>query len=199
MRDFSACRPGQAARSAVRSGTHEHRVPGFAPGLRVPAFEGTTGRVRRTIVLIVAAIGLVFATSAFAVEPDEILKDPALETRARSLSQSLRCMVCQNESIDESNAPLARDLRLLVRERIQMGDSDRQVREFLVARYGEFILLEPRLTARTWLLWSIPLMALLAGVASMLLAFRRRPSVPAPLTDEEKRRLSALLDRNNKA
>jgi cytochrome c-type biogenesis protein CcmH len=165
----------------------------------VPAFEGTTGRVRRTIVLIVAAIGLVFATSAFAVEPDEILKDPALETRARSLSQSLRCMVCQNESIDESNAPLARDLRLLVRERIQMGDSDRQVREFLVARYGEFILLEPRLTARTWLLWSIPLMALLAGVASMLLAFRRRPSVPAPLTDEEKRRLSALLDRNNKA
>ncbi len=146
-----------------------------------------------------AAIGLVFATSVFAVEPDEILKDPALETRARSLSQSLRCMVCQNESIDESNAPLARDLRLLVRERIQMGDSDRQVREFLVARYGEFILLEPRLTARTWLLWSIPLMTLLAGVASMLLAFRRRPSVPAPLTDEEKRRLSALLDRNNKA
>jgi cytochrome c-type biogenesis protein CcmH len=142
---------------------------------------------------------LIFSAPALAVEPDEILKDPALEARARSLSQGLRCMVCQNESIDESNAPLARDLRLLVRERIQKGDSDTQVREFLVARYGEFILLEPRLSARTWLLWSIPLVTLLAGVGGILLALRRRPPVPAALTDEEKRRLSALLDRNNKA
>jgi cytochrome c-type biogenesis protein CcmH len=197
MWNFSICRPGRA-RSA-RAGTHTHLAQCSALGLWVPAFAGTTGRARRAIVLFIAAIGVVFATTALAVEPDEILKDPALEARARALSQGLRCMVCQNESIDESNAPLARDLRLLVRERIQKGDSDTQVREFLVARYGEFILLEPRLTARTWLLWSIPLVALLAGVGGILLALRRRPSAPAPLTDEEKRRLSALLDRNNKA
>jgi cytochrome c-type biogenesis protein CcmH len=97
------------------------------------------------------------------VQPDEVLKDPALEARARALSQTLRCMVCQNESIDESNAPLARDLRILVRERIEAGDSDAEVREFLVARYGEFILLTPRLDSRTILLWSAPVLVLLAG------------------------------------
>jgi cytochrome c-type biogenesis protein CcmH len=144
---------------------------------------------------------ILFAVAApsLAVEPDEILKDPALETRARALSQTLRCMVCQNESIDESNAPLARDLRLLVRERIQKGDSDTAVREFLVARYGEFILLEPRLSPRTWLLWSIPALALLAGAGGIALALRRRAPAATPLSDEEKRRLSALLEKNNKA
>jgi cytochrome c-type biogenesis protein CcmH len=150
-------------------------------------------------VVLAAFAALAFATSALAVEPDEILKDPALEARARALSQGLRCMVCQNESIDESHAPLARDLRLLVRERIQKGDSDAEVRDFLVARYGEFILLEPRLSARTWLLWSVPALVLIAGVGGIALALRRRPPVPAALTDEEKRRLSALLDRNKKA
>jgi cytochrome c-type biogenesis protein CcmH len=150
-------------------------------------------------VVLAAFAALAFATSAVAVEPDEILKDPALETRARALSQGLRCMVCQNESIDESHAPLARDLRLLVRERIQKGDSDAEVRDFLVARYGEFILLEPRLSARTWLLWSVPALVLIAGVGGIALALRRRTPVPAALTDEEKRRLSALLDRNKKA
>jgi cytochrome c-type biogenesis protein CcmH len=143
--------------------------------------------------------GLALVSTAVAVEPDEILKDPALEARARALSQGLRCMVCQNESIDESHAPLARDLRLLVRERIQKGDSDAEVRDFLVARYGEFILLEPRLSARTWLLWSVPALVLIAGVGGIALALRRRTPVPAALTDEEKRRLSALLDRNKKA
>lgn len=143
-------------------------------------------------------IALVVATSAFAVEPDEILKDATLEARARALSQTLRCMVCQNESIDESNAPLARDLRLLVRERIRKGDSDTEVREFLVARYGEFILLEPRFSPRTWLLWSVPVLALIAGIGGIALALRRRAPAASPLSDEEKRRLAALLDKNNK-
>jgi cytochrome c-type biogenesis protein CcmH len=153
--------------------------------------------MRRIALSLFTALTLV--STALAVEPDEILKDPALEARARALSQGLRCMVCQNESIDESHAPLARDLRLLVRERIQKGDSDAQVREFLVARYGEFILLEPRLTARTWLLWSVPVLVLLGGAGGIVLALRRRAPLPAALTDEEKRRLSALIDPNKKA
>ncbi|HEX5778130.1 MAG TPA: cytochrome c-type biogenesis protein, partial [Xanthobacteraceae bacterium] len=101
-------------------------------------------------------------------------------------------------SIDESNAPLARDLRLLVRERIKHGDSDAEVREFLVARYGEFILLEPRFSPRTWLLWAVPVLVLIAGVGGIVLALRRRAPAAAPLSDEERRRLSALLEKNNK-
>lgn len=152
--------------------------------------------MRRVVffLVIVSALGL----PALAVEPDEMLKDPALEARARALSQTLRCMVCQNESIDESNAPLARDLRLLVRERIQNGESDAAVREFLVARYGEFILLEPRFGARTLLLWTAPLLALLAGVIGIMVAMRIRRTAPVPLSDAEKRRLAALLDDNKK-
>jgi len=146
----------------------------------------------RRILLLAAAL-LLIVPAAFAVEPDEMMKDPALESRARALSQTLRCMVCQNESIDESNAPLARDLRLLVRERIRNGDSDAEVREFLVARYGEFILLTPRLTARTILLWSVPVLVLLAGGTGVLLTLRNRTPLPAPLSDAEKRRLAALL------
>ena len=136
------------------------------------------------------------AVPAFAVEPGEMLKDPALEVRARGLSQTLRCMVCQNESIDESNAPLARDLRILVRERIQKGDSDADVRRFLVARYGEFILLTPRLSGRTVLLWSVPILVLLAGGIGVFEALRRRRPAPVPLSDAEKRRLAALLGEN---
>ena len=141
---------------------------------------------------------LALALPAFAVEPDEMLQDPALGARARALSQTLRCMVCQNESIDESNAPLARDLRILVRERIRAGDSDAAVRDFLVARYGEFILLEPRLSARTILLWAAPLLALLAGAIGITIATRNRRPTPPPLSDAEKRRLAALLDENKK-
>ena len=136
------------------------------------------------------------AVPAFAVEPGEMLKDPALEARARGLSQTLRCMVCQNESIDESNAPLARDLRILVRERIQAGDSDADVRQLLVARYGEFILLTPRLSGRTVLLWSVPILVLLAGGIGVFVALRRRRPAPLPLSDAEKRRLAALLGEN---
>src|SRR5207249_11922976 len=100
---------------------------------------------------------------ALAVQPDEIMQDPALEGRARALSKELRCMVCQNQSIDDSDAPLARDLRILVRERLKEGDSDRQVIDFLVARYGEFVLLKPRLNAHTLLLWLAPFAAIIGG------------------------------------
>jgi len=109
-----------------------------------------------------------------AVQPDEMLSNPALEARARGLSQQLRCMVCQNESIDESDAPLARDLRVLVRERLQAGNTDAQILDFLVARYGEFVLLKPRLSWRTVLLWGLPPGLLLTGTALLAIAARRR-------------------------
>ena len=133
------------------------------------------------------------ASHAPAVQPDEVLSDPALEARARALSHKLRCMVCQNQSIDDSDAPLARDLRILVRERLKAGDSDTQVREFLVARYGQFVLLEPEKNWRTALLWLAPLLVLLAG-GLVLLRFFARPGtrVPEPLSAAEKKRLKDL-------
>jgi cytochrome c-type biogenesis protein CcmH len=133
-----------------------------------------------------------------AVQPDEVLPEPALEARARSLSRELRCMVCQNQSIDDSDAPLARDLRLLVRERLSSGDSDTQVLDFLVARYGEFVLLKPRLAWHTALLWMTPVAALIAGAGAIVLASRRRrrsPAHVAPLTREEEHRLDELAGR----
>lgn len=149
---------------------------------------------RLSIVLFATLLG----TVVLAVEVDEMLKDPALEARARALSQTLRCMVCQNESIDESHAPLARDIRVLVRERIVAGDSDVAVREYLVARYGEFILLEPRFKPATALLWGLPILVLLIAAVKIVIAFARRATVPAPLSAEEKRRLDALLSPNKK-
>jgi cytochrome c-type biogenesis protein CcmH len=134
---------------------------------------------------------------ALAVTPDEILKDPALEARARHLSQELRCMVCQNQSIDDSDAPLAHDIRILVRERLTHGDSDRQVLNFLVARYGDFVLLKPPLQLDTLLLWGLPPAALLAGLAALLLMARRRQTMnlqtPA-LTAAEKRKIATLVE-----
>ena len=133
------------------------------------------------------------ALPAAAVQPDEILSDPALEARARALSLKLRCMVCQNQSIDDSDAPLARDLRVLIRERLQAGDSDTQIREFLVARYGQFVLLEPEKNLQNSLLWLAPGLVLLAGGLVLLRFFRRRPaSPPKPLTAAEERRLKEL-------
>ncbi len=132
-----------------------------------------------------------------AVDSNEILADPALESRARSLSKELRCMVCQNQSIDESEAPLAHDLRVLVRERLKAGDSDGQVFNFLVARYGEFVLLRPPLAWHTAALWGLPPAALLIGVVAIALVIRRRGSAPpaeaANLTAAEEARLSKLL------
>jgi cytochrome c-type biogenesis protein CcmH len=134
------------------------------------------------------------------VQPDEIMSDPAKEARARDLSRELRCMVCQNQSIDDSDAPLARDLRLLVRERIATGDSDSQVIDFLVARYGEFVLLKPRFTPHTVLLWLLPPLALIGGGAALWLYGRRRSSAGASadpallhLTAEEEASLERLL------
>ena len=109
-----------------------------------------------------------------AVQPNEMLSNPALEARARALSQQLRCMVCQNESIDDSDAPLAHDLRVLVRERLQAGDSDAQIFDFLVGRYGEFVLLKPRLSWRTAALWGLPPVLLLVGIGLLVIAARRR-------------------------
>ncbi|HEV7255475.1 MAG TPA: cytochrome c-type biogenesis protein [Mesorhizobium sp.] len=131
---------------------------------------------------------------ALAVQPDEILADPALEARARAISAELRCLVCQNQSIDDSDAELARDLRLLVRERLQAGDSDAAVLDYVVARYGEFVLLDPQWNTRNMLLWVTPLILLLGGGAAVFLAFlRRKPAASPPLTAEERRRLDALL------
>ena len=129
-----------------------------------------------------------------AVQPDEMLPNPRLEQRARALSRELRCMVCQNQSIDDSDAPLARDLRILVRERIRAGDSDSKVLDFLVARYGEFVLLRPRFEWHTALLWLTPLVILLAGAGALvMLALRRRPAdPPTSLSAAEQARVAEL-------
>jgi len=132
-----------------------------------------------------------------AVQPGEMLSNPALEARARGLSQQLRCMVCQNESIDESDAPLAHDLRVLVRERLQAGNTDAQILDFLVARYGEFVLLKPRLSWRTALLWGLPPGLLLTGTALLVIAARRRRGLAEPqankLTAAEEVELKRIL------
>ncbi len=154
----------------------------------------------RLLYLVLLAMLLLKAGPVFAVQPDEILPDAKLEERARHLSRELRCMVCQNQSIDDSDAPLARDLRLLVRERLKAGDNDQQVRDFLTQRYGEFVLLKPPVNLRTALLWGLPLAILLAGAAVLLLTIRRRGTMLAesspqgiPLTRDEQARIDRLL------
>jgi cytochrome c-type biogenesis protein CcmH len=140
-------------------------------------------------VLFAVAV-MVASSAARAVQPDEIMADPAKEARARDLSRELRCMVCQNQSIDDSEAPLARDLRLLVRERIAAGDSDAQVIDFLVARYGEFVLLKPRFNPHTLLLWLLPPLALAGGGFALWVYGRRRPG-SALAEDQSSPKLSA--------
>ena len=145
------------------------------------------------------------APPAGAVEPDEILDDPVLESRARDISAGLRCLVCQNESIDASNAELAKDLRVLVRERLLAGDSDEEVRDFMVARYGDFVLLKPPVKPETYALWFGPAAILLLGALGVGLYLRRRAPArasapdaaepaPAPLSAAERDRLARLLD-----
>ncbi|MBC8020333.1 MAG: cytochrome c-type biogenesis protein CcmH [Methyloceanibacter sp.] len=154
---------------------------------------------RTLLAALALALGIVTlaAVPARAVQPDEILADPALEARARAISEGLRCLVCQNQSIDDSDAPLAKDLRLLVRERLKSGDSDLEVVDFIVARYGEFVLLKPRLSRETALLWFATPAVFVAALLLIWLAYRRARAGtkdPAPLSAREKRRLKGLLD-----
>jgi cytochrome c-type biogenesis protein CcmH len=145
-------------------------------------------RLRLAFLLVFAFL----AAPSFAVQPDEVMKDPGLETRARALSSELRCMVCQNQSIDDSDAPLARDIRILIRQRIVHGESDEAVRSYLVSRYGDFILLKPPFKPDTLLLWLFPPLTLCAGLAAMFVARRRAPAGTQALTAEEEAQLAML-------
>jgi cytochrome c-type biogenesis protein CcmH len=156
------------------------------------------GGALRAFVLLIALLLLAIPARA-AITPDEILSDPALEERARGITKQLRCLVCQNQSIDDSNAPLARDLRLLVRERLKAGDSDSAALAFVVARYGDFVLLRPPVKATTWLLWFGPALLLIAGVIFLWMRARQRrvaPAAPAPLDAAEEKKLAELMGRS---
>jgi cytochrome c-type biogenesis protein CcmH len=156
--------------------------------------------LQRAFLVLAIIAAMAASTSVLAVQPDEIMSDAVKEARARDLSRELRCMVCQNQSIDDSEAPLARDLRLLVRERIAAGDSDAQVIDFLVARYGEFVLLKPRLNSHTWLLWFLTPLALGAGGIALWAHGRRRArsggqqdEALSSLTPDEEARINRLI------
>jgi len=186
---------------------------GVAPSLSLPRFRGrgnpseqhlcgsegspnrTPSPAKRGRVGVFIAL-LLIPLTAHAVTPGEMLADPALEARARAIASELRCLVCQNQSIDDSDASLAKDLRVLVREKLKEGMSDAQVREFVHSRYGDFVLLRPPMKPGTLLLWSAPLLALLAGAAALWMAARRRAALPAApakaLSAEERARLKAL-------
>lgn len=166
----------------------------------------SVGHVRDGLRLL-AMLGLLFsailaAMPAGAVQPDEMLDDPVLEARAREISRDIRCLVCRNESIDDSNADLARDLRILVRERVSAGDSNAEVKDYLVARYGEFVLLMPRFSMGNAALYSFPVVAFLIGLAIMFVYLRRPRRVTpegqgapdAPLSEQERQRLDRILD-----
>ncbi len=147
--------------------------------------------------LVLAALIALGAVPALAIVAGEELDNPVLEARARALGKELRCLVCQNQSIDDSNADLARDLRRIVRERLLAGDSDGEIKSYLVSRYGDFVLLKPPFKAKTYALWLGPALILLLGGAGVAVYVRRqgrRPETAAPLTDEERRRLERLLD-----
>ena len=149
--------------------------------------------MKRALALVLLAL---IALPALAVEPSEMLPDPALEARAREIGRTLRCVVCQNQAIDDSAAEVAHDMRRAVRERLAAGDSDAQVMDFMVARYGDYVLLRPPFKPGTWLLWLGGPLVLLAGAATLALAARRRrvvPTAPPPLTEEERARVDSLL------
>jgi cytochrome c-type biogenesis protein CcmH len=165
----------------------------------MPAPRHSPHSLRFGLVLFGAFLSLLVSLAvlpAKAVEPDEVLPDPALEARARHISEGLRCLVCQNQSIDDSGAPLAKDLRLLVRERLKAGDTDQQIEDFVVARYGEFVLLKPRFEPHTVLLWFATPAVLIVALLIVVLAYRRQSASAelAPLSKAEERRLKRLLD-----
>lgn len=147
------------------------------------------------LILLMALLPL----PALSVNPDEVLSDPALEARARDISQNLRCLVCQNQSIDDSDAQLARDLRVLVRERLVAGSSNTEIVDYVVSRYGDFVLLKPPFKASTYALWIGPAVIAGIGIIALIVFFRKRAATagtaaPLPLTEEENRRLKSLLD-----
>ncbi len=153
--------------------------------------------MKRALSVLTLIMLTVSGGPSLAVDPGEILSDSALEARARAISADLRCLVCQNQSIDDSDASLARDLRILVRERLTAGDTDEQIFDFVVARYGEFVLLKPPFKAKTALLWAGPAIVLLLGMTCIVVYFRRRAAMAddaSPLSADEERRLEALLD-----
>jgi cytochrome c-type biogenesis protein CcmH len=167
---------------------------GFLPSCGGDGRQARGGAIARFLLALFLVLNPI---PAFAVNPDEVLKDPALEHRARQISTQLRCMVCQNQSIDDSNAELAKDLRVLVRERLSDGDTDGQVIDYIVSRYGEFVLLNPRLSAKTVILWAMPIGLIIAGALALLVFIRSRPgraSVEA-LSAEEQARIDDLLRR----
>ena len=151
--------------------------------------------IRLAVLFVLAFSSLAFSSPAWAVEPDEVLDDPVLEARARDISAELRCLVCQNQSIDDSNAGLAKDLRVLVRERLVAGDSDDDVRSYLVARYGEFVLLKPTMSLANLLLWLTAPLALLIGAAAAIWRVRKGTThVETDLSEEEESALAKILD-----
>ena len=177
--------PAKAGIHASTARTAEQWVPGFA---------GTTERIINLLLSFIVCFLLVAAASpAHAVRPDEMLADPVLEARAREVSRELRCLVCRNQSIDDSDADLAHDLRVLVRERLKSGDSNDQTIGFVRARYGDFVLLRPPFAIGTALLWGGPLLVLLLGAFAVARLYRRRDVPVPPLSAEERQRLSAVL------
>ena len=153
--------------------------------------------MRYFLAIFIALAGLSYAGPAFAVDPSEMLSDPALEARARILSKDIRCLVCQNQPIDDSNADLARDLRVLVRERLAAGDSDGQVKQYLVERYGDYVLLNPPFKATTFVLWFGPPFFFLCAVLAAVSFFRRKETAlktAAPLSKDDKGRLKKIMN-----
>jgi cytochrome c-type biogenesis protein CcmH len=185
-------RAPESAKRAPRANPHPCPSPVGEGGPTPTTQSQVAPALRRKLLLLLLPVLASLAGPALAVQPDEVMKDPALETRARALSGELRCLVCQNESIDDSEAPLARDIRVLIRERIGKGESNDSVRAYLVSRYGDFILLKPPFKLETLLLWLSPLLTLGLGVAAALYARRRAPSATPRLSEEEEARLAAL-------
>jgi cytochrome c-type biogenesis protein CcmH len=185
-------RAPESAKRALRANPHPYPSPvgegGPTSTTQSRVAPVSTAKLLLLLPLLLASL----AGPALAVQPDEVMKDPALETRARGLSSELRCLVCQNESIDDSEAPLARDIRILIRERIGKGESNDSVRAYLVSRYGDFILLKPPFKPETLLLWLSPVLTLGLGVTAALYARRRAPSATPRLSEEEEARLAAL-------
>ncbi len=185
------------SQESSRRASARRKTP-FNPRTWAGWFPVTSTGMREVVAGLTLFLVFLFAVSpAFAFNPDEVLKDPVLEQRARNLTSQLRCMVCQNQSIDDSNAELARDLRVLVRERLVEGDSDKAVIDYVVSRYGEFVLLKPRLSLRTVLLWGAPIGLTLAGVFAVFIFSRRRATQERPekLSADEEERIRNLIEK----